>query len=312
MDLNLPHLHLLLNHVPTVGSVVSLGLLVTAMVRRDAGLTRAALELFYGVALLTLPAFVTGAATQAALAEVPEVSTDAIVRHLDAAVLGSALMLFTGICAWLALWQRQRGDSSAGATRAVLVLGVLTLAVMGGAASLGGEIRHPEIVVGEPTSGDAVPGFIKAAALQGLVLNNTWLWPALEVLHFLGLAILFGVLILVNTRLLGGLPTVSYRALHRLIPWAALSLAVNVVTGMLFFLATPEQYAANISFHAKLVFLVIAGANLLYLTESDQPFQVGPNDPPPTMAKAMAAISLLSWIGVMYYGRMLPFIGEAF
>jgi hypothetical protein len=243
---------------------------------------------------------------------VPEVSAEAMTRHLDLAVLGSALMLLTGAASWLALWRRRRGDASAGTTKTVLVLGIVTLAVMGGVASIGGEIRHPEIVVGEPTTGDAVPTFLKAVSVQGLVLNNTWLWPALEALHFVGLAILFGVLIMVNSRLLGSMPSVSYRALHRLIPWAVLALFVNIVSGMMFFLATPEQYANNISFHAKLVFLVIAGANLLYLTESEQPFRVGPNDPVPAMAKTMAAVCLLSWVGVMYYGRMLPFIGEAF
>jgi len=32
----------------------------------------------------------------------------------------------------------------------------------------------------------------------------------------------------------------------------------------------------------------------------------------PVAAKLVAAISLSLWIGVMYWGRMLPFIGNAF
>lgn len=312
MNLNLPHLHLLLNHVPTVGTVIALGLLATALVRKSDALARAALELFYGVALLTLPAYVTGLATAQVLTEVPEVSAEAVARHHDAALIASFLMLFTGGLAWLALWQSRQGGRKSGTTWSVLVVAALTLATMGGAASLGGEIRHPEIIVGEATTGDVGPGWLRAATIQAAVTDNVWLWPGLEAVHFVGLAVLFGVVVVVNARLLGLMPGVSYAAVHRLIPWAALALGVNVVSGMLFMIATPQQYADNISFHAKLVLLILAGANLLYLTESEEPFRVGPNQRVPAMAKTMAVSAILLWIGVMYFGRMLPFIGGAF
>ncbi|HEY6508242.1 MAG TPA: DUF6644 family protein [Vicinamibacterales bacterium] len=312
MNLNLPHLHLLLNHVPTVGTVIALGLLATALVRKSDALARAALELFYGVALLTLPAYVTGLATAQVLTEVPEVSAEAVARHHDAALIGSFLMLFTGGLAWLALWQSRQGGRKSGTTWSVLVVAALTLATMGGAASLGGEIRHPEIIVGEATTGDIGPAWLRAASIQSAVTDNVWLWPGLEALHFVGLAVLFGVVVVVNARLLGLMPGVSYAAVHRLIPWAALALGVNAVSGMLFMIATPQQYADNISFHAKLVLLILAGANLLYLTESEEPFRVGPNQRVPAMAKTMAVSAILLWIGVMYFGRMLPFIGGAF
>ena len=194
----------------------------------------------------------------------------------------------------------------------MLLFGAATLAVMGGAASLGGEIRHPEIIVGEPTTGEVAPPFLKASAMQALVTDYVWVWPGLEALHFLGLAVLFGVVVVVNARLLGAMPTVPFAALHRLIPWGVLALGINVMTGMLFLIATPEQYADNISFHWKMGLFVLAGVNLLYLTKAEGPFRVGANDAVPTPIKAMAASSLLLWVGVMYFGRMLPFIGGAF
>ena len=88
----------------------------------------------------------------------------------------------------------------------MLLFGAATLAVMSGAASLGGEIRHPEIIVGEPTTGEVAPPFLKASAMQALVTDHVWVWPGLEALHFLGLAVLFGVVVVVNARLLGALP----------------------------------------------------------------------------------------------------------
>jgi hypothetical protein len=312
MNMNLPHLHLILNHIPTVGTVIAVALLATGLLRKSDAVAQIALELFYGVALLTLPAYITGVATQRVLMDVPEVSADAMVRHLDVALLGSWLMLLTGGAAWLALWQERRGARKLSTTLTVLVLGAMTLSVMSGAASLGGEVRHPEIVVGDATTGDAVPSFLKASAVQALVTDNVWVWPGLEAMHFVGLAILFGVIVVVNARLVGLLPQVPFEALHRLIPWGVLALGVNVVTGMLFLIATPEQYADNISFHWKIGLFILAGVNLLYLTKAEGPFRIGAGDAVPTPVKAMAVSSVLLWVGVMYFGRMLPFIGGAF
>jgi hypothetical protein len=39
---------------------------------------------------------------------------------------------------------------------------------------------------------------------------------------------------------------------------------------------------------------------------------VGAGHDVPPAAKLTAAVSLFLWIGVMYWGRMLPFIGNAF
>ena len=74
---NLAHLHLLLNHVPTVGSVVALGLLLLAFVRRDEPLKLVGLEVLFAIAVLTLPAYMSGVAAYQKLRDQPEISDDA-------------------------------------------------------------------------------------------------------------------------------------------------------------------------------------------------------------------------------------------
>ena len=59
--MTLSHLHLVLNHVPVIGSVIAFGLLLLALVRRSADLRRAGLEVFVLVGLLSLPAYLSGA-----------------------------------------------------------------------------------------------------------------------------------------------------------------------------------------------------------------------------------------------------------
>jgi len=59
---NLAHLHLVMNHVPTVGSVAALGLLLLAFARRNEHLKHAGLEVAFLIAVLTLPVYVSGVA----------------------------------------------------------------------------------------------------------------------------------------------------------------------------------------------------------------------------------------------------------
>jgi hypothetical protein len=61
-SVNIAHLHLLLNHVPTVGAIVALGLLIVAFIRRDEPLKLVGLEVLFAIAVLTLPVYMTGVA----------------------------------------------------------------------------------------------------------------------------------------------------------------------------------------------------------------------------------------------------------
>ena len=309
--MNAPHLHLLLNHVPTVGTIIAFAVFLLGFIRKEDGLKRVGLEVFCVIALLTLPAYLSGVGTQIVLEQHAEVSQEAIARHHDAAVFASLLMLFTGAAAWLALWQwRRLLRPRNGALATVLVLSVLTIASMARAATLGGEVRHPEIV--DPNAPPAAPAWLTAESIARLVSGETWAWPAAEALHFMGLWLLFGIVLIVNLRLLGMMKGIPFAALHRLLPWAALGLFVNTLTGMGFVLAAPTQYMENIAFFYKIGLLLLAGANLLYITIFDGPWKVGAGENAPILQKAMAAAAIVLWVGVMFYGRMLPFIGNAF
>jgi len=69
---------------------------------------------------------------------------------------------------------------------------------------------------------------------------------------------------------------------------------------------------ANFAFYWKIGLLVLAGFNLLYLTVFDGPWSVGAGVKAPVRVKAMAASAIVLWAGVMYFGRMLPFLGDSF
>jgi uncharacterized membrane protein len=183
---------------------------------------------------------------------------------------------------------------------------------MARAANIGGEIRHPEILSGGPESVGIGPAWFTAASVAGLVVGKTWVWPASEAVHFVGLFLLFGVVLLVNLRMLGLMRSVPFSAFHRLLPWGILGFSVNTITGMLFFIAAPQQYVHNVTFYWKMGFVMIAGVAIQYQTVFDDSWSVGAGDDAPFMAKFVAASSIALWIAVIYCGQMLPFLGNAF
>lgn len=311
--MNVPHLHLLLNHVPTVGTAIAIGLLLLSLIRRNTHLTRVSFEVFCVVALLTLPVYLSGVATGMTLEKLPDISKAAIARHHDQAMLSFLFMLLTGGAAWMGVWRFRRvGNLSTANVAIVLVLSLLTIGGMATTATIGGEIRHPEILAPGETAPTAPPALLTAYSVQRFVLDNTWVWPSCETLHFIGLWLLFGVVVLVNMRLLGMMSAAPFSAFHRLLPWGVLGLGINLLTGMFWVIATPEQYMTNISFGWKMGLLLFAGADLLYLTTFDGPWNVKAGERAPALGKAVAVSAIALWIGVMYFGRMLPFLGNAF
>jgi hypothetical protein len=305
-----------MNHVPTIGSVAALGVLLLGYVRRNDHLKHVGLEVLFIVALLTLPVYVSGVAGYFEIKNRPDVSVDAIKIHQDVALFGFGWMMITGFVAWIALWQwRRHGRPGRGLVAASTLLLVMTLVVMGRAANLGGEIRHPEILAGgtaAPPAGD--PDRFVTSAIQEVAVYSHWAWPAAETVHFLGLSLSLGVLLAINLRLLGFMSQVPFAQVHRLLPWGMLGFGANLITGMFFFVGQPGQYTSSNPFYWKVVFLVIAGANFLYLTVFGKAWKDGESArfDPNIADKAMAILSLTAWLGVLYAGRMLPFLGKSF
>ena len=307
--MDLAHLHLLLNHFPTIGTIMGGGLFVLSLITKSDDLKRASLVVLLGISLIAIPTYITGNGAQDAVKSLPGVSKTLIETHEGAALVALGFIEVTGAFAWLGLWQFRRLARVPNWNLAViLVLTAVSLGLMARASNLGGEIRHGEI--------RAEQGIVArdglARTVGSFVTDTRWMWPTCETLHFIGLSLLMGVAFLVDLRVLGVVKGVSFASLHRLLPWAALGFGVNVITGMLFFVGIPGQYIHNTTFYWKMALVMLAGLNAVYFTLLEEPWALGPKEDAPLTAKIAAASAMLLWVGVMYCGSMLPFLGNAF
>ena len=141
-----------------------------------------------------------------------------------------------------------------------------------------------------------------------------WVWPVCETIHFIGLAMVVGVAGFFDLRLLGLFNRIPVSACKEFMPWAMVGFALNLISGLIFLIIFPAQYAYSQTWWFKVMFLVIAGANaLIFETRmGERMATLKPGEASPVAFRAIGAVSLVSWFFVLYFGRMLPYLGAAY
>ena len=143
----------------------------------------------------------------------------------------------------------------------------------------------------------------------GEFMSTRWGWPAMESIHFIGLSLLVGTIVLFDLRLLGMARRIPIAALHKLIPWGIAGYGINLASGLMFLMSAPDQYIYNPAFHFKILFMAIAGfnASAFYLVAARRTMGPGAAREVPRRAKFIAATSIAMWMGIIVCGRLLTF-----
>lgn len=146
---------------------------------------------------------------------------------------------------------------------------------------------------------------IEASWLGSTIQQSVWLFPAIEAVHLLGLALLGGAVLMLDLRLLGcGLSTPTPAQLERQMrPWAWAGLAVLVATGGLLFTSETLKLYGNAAFWLKMAALLAA---LLFTAAVRNPVarrtaSIG------LRSRLVAGVSLLLWLTVAASGRWIGF-----
>ena len=156
--------------------------------------------------------------------------------------------------------------------------------------------------------------WLRTTPLSQAIVFQIWIWPLCETLHFVGLAMIIGIAGFFDLRLMGFFKTIPVDDARELMPLAVIGFLLNLTTGVTFLIGHPEQYAHNPAWWWKVGFLALAGINALVFQVAVGKQTVGlrAGIDTPVAAKAIGVVSLISWFGVLYFGRMLPFLGGAF
>jgi uncharacterized membrane protein len=144
--MNPVHLHLMLNHVPVLGSVFGLVLLGAALLRKSRELQKVSLAVCAIAAAVAIPVYFTGEPAEEGIEHLPGVAKAIIEEHEEAAAVALASILALGAIAatGLIVFRRQRPIPT-WFTNASFIMALVTAGLMLRTANLGGKVRHTEI-----------------------------------------------------------------------------------------------------------------------------------------------------------------------
>jgi len=135
------------------------------------------------------------------------------------------------------------------------------------------------------------------------ISSNPYAYPALEVVHIIGIALLLGSLVLVELRVWGAGADLPLRALARLaLPVTVAGFGLVAMSGLLLFAAHPNDMLANRAFLIKLGLVSLAGLNAAFFHARGS---LAMND---GFARVQTALSLGLWLGAIICGRWIAYI----
>lgn len=144
--MNGAHIHLLLNHIPVIGTGFGFLVLLVALLRKSTEIRQVSLGIFIISAIVAIPVFFSGEPAEEIAEHLPGVTHALIEEHEEAGKIAFVAIEILGIIALATLvFPRRLANFQHGVSIALLVLSVVVGGLMLRTAGLGGEIRHTEI-----------------------------------------------------------------------------------------------------------------------------------------------------------------------
>ena len=157
-------------------------------------------------------------------------------------------------------------------------------------------------------------GALEASGLGQAMRESLWLYPAAEIVHIVGIGLLFGSIAILDLRLLGFSRSISARRLAgHVLPWTAGAFLLIVPSGLMMFIAHASDFIASPVFAVKMCLIMVAGLNAalfhvnvfpsVEVWDAEEMRKLGP----PPFARISAAVSLAVWVSVIACGRLLAY-----
>jgi hypothetical protein len=152
-------------------------------------------------------------------------------------------------------------------------------------------------------------GWIENTALSVWVRESPSLWafPFILILHTVGMGFLVGSNIAMDLRVLGFAPRVAPSLFEKFFWVMKVSFVVNAVSGVLLLIAYPTKALTNPLFYIKLALIAIGLAQALMIRNQVIRKPAVDAEGIPVRGKALAATSLVAWVGGVTAGRLLAY-----
>lgn len=149
--------------------------------------------------------------------------------------------------------------------------------------------------------------WVDSTRVNQWINDSLWLFPAIEAVHIVALAVLIGAVLMLNLRVLGvALKAVPVPRLAReLAPWTLVSLILILISGALLFASEAVRSFHSNPFRIKMVFL--AAAIVFHYTASRKLTLMDEGRIHPIVSKLAAVVGIFLWVAVGFAGRAIGF-----
>ena len=150
--------------------------------------------------------------------------------------------------------------------------------------------------------------WIAGTPLSQFMKQDQNVFAVCQTIHFFGLCLLLGAILVIDLRLLGLMKRTPVEAVLKFVPVAIFGFVLNLLSGICFLAYNPQLYATNWMFWVKMGAVLLAGLNMLFFTFVEQPrvLKTPADEPFDAATRVCAILSLTFWIAVIVAGRLLP------
>jgi hypothetical protein len=153
--------------------------------------------------------------------------------------------------------------------------------------------------------------WIDGTAFSTAIRESIWVFPIIETVHLLGIAVSAGTILFVDLRLLriGMKRERLSDVLDQLQPWTLSAFLVMSVTGALLFISESVKCYHSVFFQIKVGMLALAALNAALFHWKVYPgVEVWDNLPAaPGRARFAGGLSIALWIGIIAMGRAIAY-----
>jgi len=156
----------------------------------------------------------------------------------------------------------------------------------------------------------ALLSWLEQTALAQYVQENPVGYPLVLTAHAVGMAVLAGIVLMINFRILGFARNAPLHYFRSLLKLALLGFILNVVSGAMLFIADASTHATNVAFLIKIGLLIVGGVLLIPISQR-MALAAASGDAAleSDNTRQIAAASVLVWIGVIVAGRLIAYVG---
>jgi uncharacterized membrane protein len=144
--MNATHFHLLLNHLPIIGTLIGTIILVYGFITKELKIKILSAYVIAAMALVAVPVYLTGEPAEETVEHISGISETSIELHEEAAEFAIVMMSITGFLALISIVvSKIKPALTLRVCYVLLLFSTISFAAMARVGYLGGKIRHTEL-----------------------------------------------------------------------------------------------------------------------------------------------------------------------